>query len=272
MTAHTVPLLGAGTPAFLTAGDVYRRDTIDATHYPAFHQMDGVRLFPARAVPPAAAFAHLRLVLLSTARALFGPAARLRWVVADFPFTSPSVELEVWWAGEWLELLGAGLLTPRVLAAAGWEAAEVGSALDDAVAAAATGEVPPPAATPGGSSSADAAVAAAVRGPVVRGEPVVGWAFGLGLDRLAMVLHGIPDIRLLWSRDERVCEVVRATAGDVAEAVTRVGEPYTRDGRTSLCYRVTYRSMDRSLTHAEVDALQARVREGVVAAMGVRLR
>lgn len=159
-----------------------------------------------------------------------------------------------------------------------------------------------------------------------------GWAFGVGLDRLAMVLHGIPDIRLLWSRDERfvsqfrrppppgggaavtrfvpfskyppvskdlsaaadgaappttaaadaddpwravengVCEVVRAAAGDVAEAVTRVGGAYARGGRTSLCYRVTYRSMERSLTHAEVDALQARVRAGVVAAMGVTLR
>ncbi|GAB0491006.1 hypothetical protein MMPV_002249 [Pyropia vietnamensis] len=381
MTAHTVPLLAAGgNPAFLTVGDVYRRDTIDATHYPAFHQMDGVRLFPGRTVTPAAALAHLRLVLLSTARTLFGPAARLRWVAADFPFTYPSVELEVWWGGEWLELLGAGLLTPQVLASAGWEPAADGTGLDDIVAAAATGEVPPPGEAV---SPADAAVAAAVGGPVVRGEPVVGWAFGVGLDRLAMVLHGIPDIRLLWSRDERflsqfrrgqardaaspnpadvtqfvpyskyppvakdlsfwlppagaattttadnavvsageeqeatatvttkggadatasvaaaaapppggvattvavddaddpwrgvensVCEVVRAAAGDVAEAVTRVGEPYTRDGAVSLCYRVTYRSMDRSLTHAEVDALQARVREGVVAAMGVRLR
>lgn len=69
-----------------------------------------------------------------------------------------------------------------------------------------------------------------------------------------------------------VCEVVRAAAGDVAEAVTRVGGAYARGGRTSLCYRVTYRSMERSLTHAEVDALQARVRAGVVAAMGVTLR
>lgn len=140
MTAHTVPLLAAGHPAFLTAGDVYRRDTIDATHYPAFHQMDGVRLFPGRTTPPAAALAHLRLVLLSLARSLFGPAARLRWAVGDFPFTSPSVELEVWWAGGWLEVLGAGLLTPRVLAAAGWAPAWDGTGLDGDVAAAATGE------------------------------------------------------------------------------------------------------------------------------------
>lgn len=78
----------------------------------------------------------------------------MRWVPTYFPFTSPSWELEVAWGGDWLELLGCGVVQQHL--------------------------------------------------PINAGVPDrIGWAFGVGLERVAMLLFGIPDIRLFWSRDPR---------------------------------------------------------------------
>ena len=162
-SAHQVSLLSSGQTRFLVAGDVYRRDTVDATHYPVFHQMEGVRVFSAeegvvdysapRETQVAAVQDDLKTALEGLVRTVFGD-VRMRWVEAYFPFTDPSMELEIWWNDEWLEVLGCGVMHKKVLTAAGMPDAE-------------------------------------------------GWAFGLGLERLAMVLFGIPDIRLFWTADER---------------------------------------------------------------------
>ncbi|CAN0892261.1 Phenylalanine--tRNA ligase, chloroplastic/mitochondrial [Linum grandiflorum] len=128
------------------------------------------------------------------------------------------------------------------------------------------------------------------------GQPdKVAWAFGLGLERLAMVLFDIPDIRLFWSSDKRfisqfvkgqmgikfkpfskypkcdkdmtfwindsfteenLCEVVRGIAGDLAEEVQLIDKFTNKKGMTSHCYRITYRSMERSLTNDEINKLQ----------------
>jgi len=81
-----------------------------------------VRLFPGDTTPGGMALDHFRLVLLSVARARFGPTARQRWVVGVCPCTAPSLELDVWSGGECLELLGAGLLHLTVLEAGGVDA------------------------------------------------------------------------------------------------------------------------------------------------------
>ncbi len=162
-SAHQVSLLSSGETRFLVAGDVYRRDTVDATHYPVFHQMEGVRVFAPeegivdysapREQQVAAVQDDLKSALEGLVRTVFGD-VRMRWVEAYFPFTDPSLELEIWWNDEWLEVLGCGVIHKKVLSAAGMPHAE-------------------------------------------------GWAFGLGLERLAMVLFGIPDIRLFWTQDQR---------------------------------------------------------------------
>jgi phenylalanyl-tRNA synthetase alpha chain len=95
----------------------------------------------------------LKQELEGLAAALFGP-TEYRWVDAYFPFTDPSYELEIYFQGEWLEVLGCGVIHPEILQNSG------------------------------------------------RGDEQ-GWAFGLGLERLAMVLFNIPDIRLFWTDDER---------------------------------------------------------------------
>jgi phenylalanyl-tRNA synthetase alpha chain len=318
MTAHQTSLLRAGHRAFLMIGDVYRRDTVDATHAPVFHQVDGVRVWRTEELPeparralaagdrgPAEALVveDLKAALEGLARRLFGAGAELRWVDAHFPFTSPSLELEVQWEGKWLELLGCGVIRSAILGACGGHA---------------------------GSSGAES----------------IGWAFGLGLERLAMVLHAVPDIRLFWSTDPRflgqfsrdrvaaeaaagrfvkfeafskhpacfkdlafwvpkgkavvseedadgegklgsgvqghddapvfhendVHAAVREAAGHLVESVQRVDKfVHPKTGRTSLCYRVNYRAPDRTLTNAEVNGVMEKVRQAVYD-LGVELR
>lgn len=213
-SAHEVAILKQGVTSFLVSGDVYRRDEIDASHYPVFHQMEGVRLFPNPAVSTPSRLEtvaqvqnELKQTLEGMVTTLFGPVA-MRWVDAYFPFTDPSLELEIFYQDQWLEVLGCGVLQQEIVRNAG------------------------------------------------HGERV-GWAFGLGLERLAMVLFDIPDIRLFWSQDPRflsqfrdgeltrfkpyskypacckdvsfwhddtfhannLCEVVRHVAGDMVEKV-----------------------------------------------------
>ncbi len=149
-------------------------------------------------------------------------------------------------------------------------------------------------------------------------EEMTGWAFGLGLERLAMILYSIPDIRLFWSEDPRflsqfedaaddkavtfssyskyppcfkdvsfwlpdapgstfchndVNEIVRNVAGDLVEQVKILDSfQHPKTKRLSHCYRITYRSMDRNLSNAEVDKLQDMVRDELDSKAGVELR
>lgn len=263
MTAHDASLLRDGHEAFVLCGDVYRRDTVDRTHYPVFHQIDAVRLFEPN-TDEQVIISDLQSTLTSLARHLFGKEAELRWVNAYFPFTEPSFELEVQWQGEWLELLGCGLLRAPILSRA---------------------DIP---------------------------GNVQAWAFGLGLERLAMVLFSIPDIRLFWSKDPRflhqfdppslghtfkpfsvypsiekhisfwvepdgnfhendVHEAVRSLAGDLVENVTCI-DCFERDERVSLCFSVVFRSMERNLTHEEINKIYHELRCLVSSSMPVTLR
>lgn len=315
-SAHQLDSLRSGERAFLVTGDVYRRDSIDSSHYPVFHQMEGVRVFePAEfrggggggggasssssgsgdgddvAAGTAHAEKELKRVLEGLARHLFGEETKTRWVDAYFPFTEPSFELEVLFQGEWLEVLGCGVMQREILRNAGVDMAEGGGGCGDRVA----------------------------------------WAFGLGLERLAMVLFGIPDIRLFWSGDERflsqfragdlrakfkpyskyppcfkdvsfwqpkeggtaeaaeagsssssspsavsendLCEKVRGVAGDLVESVSLIDAfTHPKTGRSSACYRIAYRSMERSLSDEEVNAMQEKVRESLATELGVELR
>lgn len=164
-SAHEVEIYAQGHDAWLLSADVYRRDEIDASHYPVFHQMEGTHVWPndrlselpklnaelARELAncpieiqddtsisasnpyqpshdPIHAeqiTMHLKHSLNSLIFRLFGSAntsdepLRVRWIEAFFPFTTPSYEVEVWWNGEWLELLGCGVVQQKTLDQAG---------------------------------------------------------------------------------------------------------------------------------------------------------
>eukprot|EP00798_Chlamydomonas_sp_ICE-L_P018591 gene18591-25103_t len=166
-SAHQAETLRSGKTAFLITGDVYRRDSIDATHYPVFHQMEGVRIFTEAdwkdQDPTEFCANELKASLESLAKTLFGD-VECRWMDTYFPFTEPSFELEIFFKGNWLEVLGCGVMQQSILDGN-------------------TGKT---------------------------GQKA--WAFGLGLERLAMVLFDIPDIRLFWSDDERFLKQFKADA------------------------------------------------------------
>lgn len=358
-SAHQADTFRANESAgYLISADVYRRDAIDRSHYPVFHQMEGARTWdrndlggystleeaiwadvakipkhpssvievddpnptihpernPLQATHSAAEVeamaAHLKRSLEDVVVTIFTAARnaaassgtntdspeplKVRWVEAYFPFTSPSWELEVLWQGDWLEVLGCGIVQQHILDHAG---------------------VP----------------------------NRLGWAFGLGLERIAMLLYSIPDIRLFWSTDERflgqfgrgkeirrfapfskfpacfkdvsfwlpqaapppahseattmnpaggltptessshavptafhendVMEIAREVCGDLIEDVRLVDEfEHPKTGRRSVCYRCNYRSLERTLTNEETNELHERFRRELVDRLGVVLR
>jgi phenylalanyl-tRNA synthetase alpha chain len=173
MEAHPPPLY------VVIPGRVYRRD-LDATHTPQFHQIEGL------AVDEDITLADLKGTLLSFAQAVFGDERDVRLRPHFFPFTEPSVEIDVscfhcsgkgfmgdgsrcyLCKGEgWLEILGAGEVDPNVYA-----------------------HVP--------TTEANA--------PGYDPEKVQGFAWGLGVERIAMLKHGIPDLRLYYENDLRFLE------------------------------------------------------------------
>jgi phenylalanyl-tRNA synthetase alpha chain len=159
LRTHTSPMqartmLAGPPPVFVVVpGRVYRQDTPDATHLPVFHQVEGL------AVDEGLSFADLRGTLAAFARALLGADTRIRLRPHYFPFTEPSCEVDAWLGGRdgrWVELLGAGMVHPNVLLAAGYDP-----------------------------------------------QAVSGFAFGIGVERVAMLRHGITDLRLFVENDLR---------------------------------------------------------------------
>jgi phenylalanyl-tRNA synthetase alpha chain len=161
-------------PLYVIApGRVYRPDS-DATHVPQFHQVEGL------AVDEGVTLADLQGTLLRFARAVFGAEREVRMRPHFFPFTEPSVEVDVSCFNcvrgilpdggrcplckgtAWIEILGAGMIDPNVLS-------EVGD-------------------------------------PAYDPEIVSGFAFGMGIDRIAMLKHGVSDLRLMFDNDIRFLE------------------------------------------------------------------
>ncbi|KAF8743508.1 Ferredoxin-fold anticodon binding domain, partial [Rhizoctonia solani] len=305
-SAHEVDVFNAGERKWLLTADVYRRDEIDRSHYPVFHQMEGARVWgvtdkdmaelaaenaewakelkaadiiieddtrvgPQNPYQPEHNEAHAALVaanlkhsLNSMILKLFGGRTRgeplkVRWIEAEFPWTTPSYEVEVWFQGKWLEILGCGVVKEPTL---------------------------------------------------VRGGSIA-WAFGLGLERIAMVLYSIPDIRLFWSKDPRfgsqftqgeistfqpfskypicykdlsfwkpegfhendLCDVIREVASDLVEDILLTDTfTHPKTGKTSLCYRLNYRSMERSLTNEEVNSLHETIQKRAASQLGIEIR
>lgn len=163
LRSHTSPVqirvMEQRTPPIrvVVPGRVYRPDTADATHSPVFHQIEGL------AVGEDITFADLKGVLGMAMRELFGPGTETRFRPSFFPFTEPSAEVDVCCTlgGErrWLEILGAGMVHPKVFQAVGYDP-----------------------------------------------ERYTGFAFGMGIERIAMLKYGVPDIRLFLENDVRFLE------------------------------------------------------------------
>ncbi|MEX2054048.1 MAG: hypothetical protein WD883_00685 [Candidatus Colwellbacteria bacterium] len=234
----------------LCYGKVYRKDEIDRRHMNIFHQMGGWYLTPDE--ENILRLDDLKDVLSQIVKTIFGQDIIYRFNEDVFPYTDPSLEVEIQVDGEWVELLGGGMPKKEVLSNMG-----------------------------------------------VTGYN--GWAYGFGLERLAIASMKLPDIRLLWSEDERVkkqlelgkafvevskyppvlrdisfvvnkdfvpndyFDLVRDVVGDLAEEVELI-DKYEDEGKfgkdkVSYAYRITYRSLDRTLTNEEIDKLHKELEE-----------
>ena len=141
----------------MVPGRVYRNEAISYKSYCLFHQVELLY------VDEGVTMAQLKHVLQAFAEALFGEDVRLRFRPSYFPFTEPSAEVDIWWedsddpdGGEWMEILGCGMVHPNVLDAVGYDT-----------------------------------------------ERYTGYAAGMGVERIAMLRHGIDDIRVFYENDVR---------------------------------------------------------------------
>ncbi|HEY1600671.1 MAG TPA: phenylalanine--tRNA ligase subunit alpha [Pirellulales bacterium] len=103
----------------ISLGRVYRPDTADATHYPMFHQIEGLL------IDHHVTMADLKSVLRLFAKSYFGGEVHIRFRPSFFPFTEPSVEVDMSWHDSWIEMGGAGMVDPNVLRAVGYDPEEV---------------------------------------------------------------------------------------------------------------------------------------------------
>lgn len=245
----------------LCYGKVYRKDEIDRRHMNIFHQMGGWYLIPDS--KGTLVLDDLKNVLSEIVKTVFGEKVEYRFNVDTFPYTDPSLEVEVMVNGEWVEILGGGMPKKSVLKNFGLEGYN-------------------------------------------------GWAYGFGLERLAIISMKLPDIRLLWSTDERVkkqlilgkefdevskyppvirdisflvkkgfvtnnyFDLVRDIAGDLVEQVELLDqyenvEKFGED-MVSYAFRVTYRSIEKTLTNAEVDTMHKKLEAATVDTYSATIR
>lgn len=244
-------------------GKVYRKDEIDRNHMNVFHQIDGWYLAPKE--KRVIGEEDLKKVLSDIAKAIFGADVKYRFNPDTFPYTNPSLEMEIEMYGKWVEGNGCGVVKGSVLEKFG-----------------------------------------------VDSTKWTGWAFGFGLERLAILSMDLPDIRLLWSQDERVkkqlrlgnpfvavspyppitrdisfvvdndfvpnnyFDLIRDIGGDLVEEVQLLDkyentEKFGPD-KVSYTYRVIYRSPDRTLQTDEVDPLQKQIYDQTASQFKAQLR
>lgn len=241
-------------------GKVYRKDEIDRSHMNVFHQFGGWLIGPDDKITITPE--NLKNALSEIAVSIFGN-TNFRFYEHNFPYTDPSFEMEAEINGQWIEMVGSGMVRKTVLANFGLTGYH-------------------------------------------------GWAFGFGLERLAIASMDLPDIRLLWSEDERVkkqlklgnkfvpvskyppitrdisfvvskdfvpnnyFDLIRDLGGDLVEEVKLIDkyedpEKFGPD-KISYTYRIVYRSMDRTLVSSEVDAIQGKIYSETAKQFGAELR
>lgn len=228
-------------------GKVYRKDEIDRHHMNVFHQFGGWLIAPndKKRITPE----DLKKALSEIATSIFGN-INFRFYDHNFPYTNPSFEMEAEINGQWIEMLGSGMVRKSVLSNLGLEGYH-------------------------------------------------GWAFGFGLERLAIASMELPDIRLLWSEDPRVkkqlklghkfsevskyppilrdisfvvkndfipndyFDLVRETAPSLVEEVALLDKYENAEkfgkGKISYAFQITYRSLDRTLTSVEIDGIHKKL-------------
>uniref|UniRef100_A0A6G1SND7 phenylalanine--tRNA ligase n=1 Tax=Aceria tosichella TaxID=561515 RepID=A0A6G1SND7_9ACAR len=299
-SAHQSHCLEKESKAFIVIADCFRRDEIDRTHFPVFHQCEIFKLYNHKeTLGPHASIDQLydsSKIESSTKQGVYTQEAssyaekklkdsiekfvkdffnnhdlETRWVSAYFPFTHPSFELEILWKNKWIEVLGCGIVRDEILKNAN-----------------------------------------------IRDH--IGFAAGFGLERFAMLKYDIPDIRLFWTRDTGFVhqfenkspfdtikfkqfsscpqcindisfwlpndqqedspytpndfyDLCRTIGGDLVEQVKLVDEfTHPKTQKKSHCYRIIYRAADRVLTKDEVNEVHKQIADTCKEQFQVQLR
>lgn len=231
-------------------GKVYRKDEIDMTHMNVFHQMGALYLAPND--QKTTTLEDLKNALSLIVKSVFGLNVKYRFTPETFPYTDPSIEVEVEINGKWIEIVGSGLPKKTILSNFGLEGYN-------------------------------------------------GWAFGFGLERLAIIKMEIPDIRILWSEDPRITsqfkdinskykevskypavtrdisfvidksinlnnyyELVRDEAGNLVEVVELTDQYEDEEkwpGKKSYTFHIMYRSLEKTLTNEEINVIHDKIVE-----------
>lgn len=259
-SAHQTQFLKEGRYNFLVTGDVYRKDEIDAFHYPIFHQMEGVQIL-GKKLDENSVCDIIKKELGGLIEYLF-PGNEYKFVDTYFPFTQPSCEVEVFLNGKWIEVLGAGVIHEKIM-----ENCKL--------------------------------------------KHVSGWAFGLGLERLAMIFFEIPDIRYFWSDDNRFIEqfkegqitkfkpyskypsvirdisfyfpesfskndfytVLNDLAENLVSKIDLIDEFFNpKTQKNSLAFRIHFESLERTLTSEEVNEILFKIKNELINKFQVEIR
>lgn len=247
----------------LSPGIVFRKDEIDRHHFPAFHQIDA--LYICKRDKKVITLSDLEEVQKDMAKSIFGDSVEHKFLVDAFPFTDPSVEMDVMFNGDWMEVNGAGLVHPQVLRNFG-----------------------------------------------IDPEVYNGWAFGFGdrLAMVKMAIPDIrilwsEDPRItsqfkdLNSRFKEVSkyppivrdisfvvdkstslnnyyEIARDVAGNLIEEIKLIDSfenpKKFGEGKMSHTFRITYRSLEKTLTNEEVNAIHDKIQEKTKSELGAVVR
>lgn len=282
------------TPGYLISADVFRRDSVDKTHYPAFHQMEGARTWDANDSD-----------LVEQLKAALAAIPRPENFIAEDPnppFCSRNQKQENQ-SDEVARLIGENLKRTIELVMADLFVSHQGEPVK-----ARWIEAYFPWTSPSWEIEIwwhgnwlEICGCGVVQHQVYKNANMpdsVGWAFGIGLERAAMILFGIPDIRLFWSQTPKfrsqfkpgeisrfepwskfpgsyrdiafwstanihendLMEIVRNRGGDLIENVALLDEfVHPKTTRKSQCYRINYQSMERTLTNKEINSIQEQV-------------
>jgi len=247
----------------LAPGIVFRKDEIDRSHYPAFHQIDGLLI--CKKEKKIITQDDLKNVQIDLAKGIFGPDIEYKFLEDTFPYTVESLEMDIMFNGDWMEVNGAGLVNPVVMEKFG---------LDP--------------------------------------EIYNGWAFGFGerLAMIKMEISDIRiiwsndpritsqfkdinskfkevskfpatvrDISFIINKDinlNNYYEIVRDYANDLIEEVKLLDEYENEEkfgqNKKSYTFRITYRSMERTLTNEEINKIQEEIRKKTEQDLGAVLR
>lgn len=255
-----------GAVGAICYGKVYRKDEIDWQHSNVLHHFDG--LMVCKKNIKKITRTDLENICSEVTASLLSDKMDKKFRIDHFPYTDPSVEMNIKWGNKWVEVNGAGLVHPQVTKNLGLN-------------------------------------------PGIYN----GWAFGFGIDRLAMLKMQIPDIRLLWSKDQRVTkqlkninntyqpvskypsvvrdisfvvdkkdynpnryyELIREVTGDDMVEEAKLLDNYEDEkkfgtNKISYTYRIVYRSNSRTLTNEEINKIHEELQKRTAQRFNAELR